>query len=416
MLPTTNVKAAPRVALNLLKPKFLHQLLEPMEFYIDYSEHELRNGFQFDIKIRDSPRNKINPTLRLARSEDAQTIVDIVKEDYEGTYPYKEMEDVVGVSRKIESGKYKFVVFLNNQGEVIGTTCFVLHFNQQTGYTRTFVVKKKWLGILDATKAYVASFATICNRYKDKIHLWWGEMRTADAKSQYINRLCSFRPLGFLPNKDYFYNRIESDILVASYNKEMFTHHRSRKQPNIIPEVSKCYSFSKHQYDLGQATIKDPKINHSIINTNAKRLKKDLLISRHTDKYNYITYKLQLKDSKSYFSFIYTPRVNNFEKVKYKVNSLSDLELFVKTYRNIGRKLGVRYMEAYVSAYKPSHQNIFNKWGFTPRGYLPAWRYTKKTNKFEDYVLFNWYRGPLVDCEMIPEGSSLLQCLDLTTL
>lgn len=413
MLQTTKPKEHHRVPLNILKPKFIHQLLEPMEFHIDYTDNELQNGFQFEIKIRDTNRNKVTPMFRLARPEDAETIVSIVKEDYEGTYPYKEMEDPEEVRRMIESGRYKFVVFLDQKQEIIGTTCFVLNFEEKTGYTRTFVVKKEWLGILDATKAYVACFSAICHRYKDKIHLWWGEMRTADAKSQYINRLCSFRPLGFLPNKDCFYNQIESDLLVASYNKEMFSHYRNTEIPQILPEILKCYSFSDSQYNLGVPIIRTPDICFGFMKNQANELEDRLLVSRQADKFGYITYKLSLKDSDSYFQFLYTPRVNNFEKVKYSVDSLDELYLFVKTYYRIGQELGIRYMESYVSAYKPSHQKIFHLTGFTPRGYLPAWRYDTRTDTFHDYVLFNWYRGPLVKCEMISEGSMLLKCLNI---
>lgn len=412
MIPSSPVKKTPTVVLSTLQPKYPHELLEPMQYHIDYTDTELQNGFQFEVKIRDRPRNKVNPTLRLASPKDAPIIVSIVKEDYEGTYPYKEMEDPGEVKRMIESGRYKFVVFLDDEDHIIGTTCFVLNFEEKTGYTRTFVVKKEWLGVLDATKAYVASFAAICNRYKERIHLWWGEARTADAKSQYINRLCSFRPIGFLPNKDFFYNQVESDVVIASYNKEMFSEHRSLQRPNILPEVLHCYTYTDLQYDLGPKHIVEPDLDIKAIKTRAKNLQDTLEVSMNSDRYNYITYRLSLNQCESFFSFLYTPKVNNFEKVKYNVESLEELWVFVDTYRKYVQKLGVRYMESYVSAYTPAHQKVFLELGFTPRGYLPAWKFNKITEMFEDRILFNWYRGPLVRCKMIPEGSLLLKCLN----
>ncbi|TFF96035.1 MAG: hypothetical protein EU547_06845 [Promethearchaeota archaeon] len=412
MLQPTLVKDPLRVPLNKIKPDYIHQLLEPMKIHINYREEQLREGFEFKIKIRDTPRNKENPTLRLASPDDAEIITNIVKEDYEGTYPYKEMEDPQEVRNMIESGKYKFVLFLNEDNEIIGTTCFVLDLENKTGYTRTFVVKKECLGVLDSTKAYVGSFIAICNKYKDKIHLWWGEARTADAKSQYINRLCSFRPIGFLPNKDFFFNKIESDVIIACYNQKIFSQHRSSNQPKIIPQVENCYEFSNDQYKLGKAKIVDPNIDFVSLEKKANELQKFLKFSSSADKFNYINYKLTLKNSDSFFSFLYTPRVNNFEKVKYKIYSLAELFLFAKKFQQIGFKLNIRYMESYISAYKPLDQKLFYELGFNPRGYLPAWKLNKKNNKFKDYILFNWYRGSLNPIEMIDEGNRLLKCLN----
>lgn len=413
MLQPRILNSPPIVPLKELQLNFSHQLLEQMQNHIDYSDNELKNGFQFEVKIRKTPNNKVNPILRLANPDDAETIVSIVKEDYEGTYPYKEMEDPNEVRNMIKSGKYKFVLFLNNHGEIIGTTCFVLYLKEKTGYPRTFVVKKKWLGVLDATKAYVASFVAICNSYKDEILLWWGEARTADAKSQYINRLCSLRPIGFLPNKDFFYNRVESDLIMASYTKEMFRNHRSKKKPKIIPEIANCYEYSNYQYNLGEPKILNPNLNYSQILKNAKFLRNNIVVLTKSDKFNYITYKMTLVDGDSYFKFIYTPRINNFEKVEYKVKSLEELVAFIQSFNRIGQNIGIRYKESYVSAYNPSHQKIFNYLGFTPRGYLPAWNLNKKTNKFEDYIVFNWYRKPLVKYETIPEGLLLLKHLNI---
>jgi hypothetical protein len=396
----------PTVALNKIYPSFSHEFLNPFMGMIDT---DIKSGIQFNVRIRENPRNKLNPILKLARPEDAKFITEIVKEDYEGSYPYKEMEDEKEIQKMIKSGKYKFILFLDKSGEVLGSTCFGLDFEEKKGYLRSLVVKKKCLGVLDATKAYIGSCIVIWQMFRDKILIWWGEARTADAKSQYINRLCSLRQVAFLPNKDLFYNKIESDIVMISYNEKVLREYRSTKTPQIIPEILKCYSYSDDVYDLGYAKVSFP-----VINLDYEKLvtyKENLTVKISRDKFGYETIKFNLKNSKSFFEFLHTPRVKNFEKTNYKVNNLEELAVFIQEYKKCARKFGIRYIEAHVSAYNPSYQKIFLDMGLIPRGYIPSWKH--HNGIFEDYVLFNHYEGEIdKSMELLEEGWELLKYLN----
>ena len=398
--------AMPTVALDKIFPNFSHEFLDPFMGIID---SDINKGVHFNVNIRDSYNEKVNPILKLARPEDAKYIAEIIREDYEGTYPYKEMEDPQEIERMMTSGEYKFILFLDKFGEVLGSTCFGLDFNEKKGYLRSLVVKKKCLGVLDATKAYIGSCIVIWTAYRDRILIWWGEARTADAKSQYINRLCSLRQVAFLPNKDIFYNKIESDIVMISYDKKVLRELRSTQQPKIIPEVLKCYTYSDTIYDLGCAKISFP-----IIDLDYEKLtdlKKSLTMTIRRDRFGYEEIRFNLNNSDSYFEFLHTPRVKNFEKVKYKVDCLEELAVFIQEYKKCARDLSIRYIEAHVSAYNPAHQKVFLDMGLIPRGYIPSWKH--RDGIFEDYVLFNHYEGEIVkDMELLEEGWELLRCLN----
>ncbi|MEJ2251910.1 MAG: hypothetical protein P8Y97_19905 [Candidatus Lokiarchaeota archaeon] len=395
------------IVLSEIQPEYIQDFLDP---FIPYLPIDLTQEFRLPVKIRYKDTKKFNPILRLAKPKEGKDIAKIVKEDYEGTYPYKEMEDPRELKKMIKSGKYKFIVFLNDEREIIGSTCFVLDFKEKKGYVRTFVVKKEWLGYLDASKAYITASLMVMNKYRDKILIWWGEARTADAKSQYINRQCGIRPIAWLPNKDMFYNKIESDIMIVGYNRNIFKFHRINKVPKFIFPVLNCFSFADSQYQLGEYIIEEPLID--LDPQRIRDLKKNLRFEVERDKYMYTTIRFTFNNSDSYFQFLYTPKVANFEKTEYRVKNLEELYVFIKEFKRMAEKYEVRYMESRVSAYKPSHQKIFYMYGFTPRGYIPAFKLDSAKNYFEDCILFNCFRMDLVKgFEVIPEGKFLLELL-----
>ncbi|MFO7795401.1 MAG: hypothetical protein ACQERB_10910 [Promethearchaeati archaeon] len=398
----------PRVILNEIKPNFIHDFLNSFKNYIST---DLTKEFRLNVKIRKKETNKYNPFLRLAKLEEAKDIAYIVKDDYEGTYPYKEMEDPHEIKRMIKSDKYKFIVFLNEESEIIGSTCFVLDLQEKKGYLRSLVVRKNWIGRLDAKKAYITACLMVWNVYKKKILLWWAETRTADAKAQYITRECSLRPIAWFPNKDIFYNKIESDLLIIAYNKERIEKYRSKKLPEIIPSVFGCYSYSKINYNLETPRLIEPKLIFD--RENLLRLENQIKIHKTEKNYHYIKFHFSLDKSTSYFEFIYTPRVHNFEKTHYQVRNPSELFVFLKTFLSLADKLNVRYVETYVSAYIPSHQQVFFAHGLVPRGYLPAWKLNHYTNLFEDYILFNKYKERLSEMELTREGKYLLNFIKI---
>jgi hypothetical protein len=141
-------------------------------------------------------------------------------------------------------------------------------------------------------------------------------------------------------------------------------------------------------------------------------LSKFLNVNNKKGKYGYETYKLWFCNSDSYIKFLYTPTVQNIEKISYNVSNVEELFVLVYEFKKIATDLKARYYECFVSAYEPTHQKIFLNAGFVPRGYIPCWKYIKKLDKFEDCIVFNSYEGRIDEnIQFIEEGWNLLKSL-----
>jgi len=146
------------------------------------------------------------------------------------------------------------------------------------------------------------------------------------------------------------------------------------------------------------------------INKLHKRLEKKVV----RDAFGYETITLSIKGSPSFFTFLYTPQVQNFEKTEYHIENLEELYVFIKALLQCKEELNVRYCELFVSAYAPEHQQIFYDAGFRPRGYVPSWEYCSKNDCFKDMVLFSMFEGQVSkDIQLIKQGQELVQTIGL---
>ncbi|MGQ4873707.1 MAG: hypothetical protein ACP6IY_06475 [Promethearchaeia archaeon] len=378
-------------------------------------EINLYSGTVFDFRIKERIyKNKINPIIRKATTDDISEILFIYDDIYDGTYPYKEICDPKNIQNMLKRKDVEWLMFEHPKTrEIIGTFTFTLDFDDKKGYTRGFVIKNKFCGKFDVLKAFMGSFLAMYQKYNGEIFRWYGESRTAHAKSQYCMKFGGFYPVAFLPNKDFFYNKVESDILLISYDKRAITEYRSNKKPKIIPSALGCFKYSDRRYNLGRCNLflENVKIDHKELVELSEKLKVEV----KKDKYGYQNYMLYYNDraNNSYLTFLYTPMVQNFEKIEYHVNSPEELLVFINILVKIARELNIRYFEVYISAYNPIHQKLFFDAGLMPRGYIPSWKYDMELDIFKDYILFNWFSGKLAKYELLEEGLELLYAIDL---
>ncbi len=398
------------VSLKKLFPQNIDELTETFRGKLTLDEKG--TFLDFDITDRPLPKRKISPVVRKARIEDAQAIVDIYLDIYKGTYPYKEMEDVKYIRGLIENHSYEILVYSELNGNIAGCITFVLDFAQKRGYIRGFMLKEAYQGKIDVTKAMIGSMLVISDIHRDNILSYYAENRTAHSKSQYAMSVCGISPIAFYPNKDVFNNEIESDLLQIVYNSKIFKKFRSDLTPSIIPPVKNCFEYSNNKHDLGQCKVVNATKK---LGGNKLRKTKAKIQERITkDEYGYEEIEFKIRDTNSYFKFLYTPQVQNFEKTAYKVDNIEELKAFVDYFKNYEKKYGVRYSEVFVSAYLPEHQSIFYDAGYVPRGYVPCWKRDSSSEKLCDCVLFNKYEGKISEkIQLIDDATELLKYINL---
>ncbi|NVM34498.1 MAG: DUF998 domain-containing protein [Candidatus Lokiarchaeota archaeon] len=391
---------------------FTQQFLQSFE---EIASNDFQTGTYVDFEIagRDH-KNRINPMIRMATSEDIDEIIFIYKDVYDDSYPYKEMEDRKEIRKMLESPNVEWLIFETVEHEIVGCFTFMLDFDKKMGNIRGFNLKKKFLGKLDIMKMAMGSIIAMYKKYNDRIFRWYGECRTAHSKSQYFLSALGFKPVGFYPCKDIFYDKVESDLLILSYDERALTTMRSNETPKVLPEALSGFLYSDSRYNLGSCKIVDS--NNLDLNVDSQKiseLQKNLIRHVSKDKFGYESIKLCFENSDSFFEFLYTPTVQNFEKTHYKVKFLEELYIFVHEFLEYGKKYEIRYCEAFISAYKPAHQKIFSELGLHPSGYVPSWKYNQKTGTFEDCILFNWFEGEINNIRLLDEGKDLLEILGI---
>lgn len=371
------------------------------------------SGEPLDFELSDRlNNNKIPPILDLAKPEEAKEILKIYQDLFFGTYPYREMNNELEIKKMIMNPSVQWVTFKTPNGNIAGCVTYVLDFFHKRGYIRGFMLKKKYQGNFDIIKAMIGSMIGMCCTFKNKILLWYVENRTAHTSSQYPMYRSGLEPIGFYPNKDVFFGKIESDLMQIAYDKKALKTLRSSEIPQIIPDAINCFNYSAGRYNLGIAKIKIPKLKLNKKDVEMYQRKLSKKITR--DKFGYYSIKLYFTGSKSHFKFLYTSQVGNFEKTEYYVNNLEELFVFVQEFTRLAKLLKVRYYEIFISAYKVLHQTIFYKAGLRPRGYIPSWKFDQKRKVMKDHILFNYFEGDIdKNIKLIEEGKELLKSLKL---
>jgi len=259
---TQEILSRPVISYKSLSPKSVDEFLDIFE---DVLSLDLENGMDLDFVIDSKMGNdKVSPTLVLARPQDAKDISDICKDVYEGSYPYKEIEDELKVRKMIESPEHHFVLFKIGE-DTVGCFRCALDFEHRKGYTGGFMVRKEYQGILDVTKSIIGSYAWMWSTYKEKILMWYCENRTAHAGSQYITSVCGIHTVAFFPNKDVFFNKVESDVMGVIFREKALNGYREKQTPQLIRSALDSFLHCDNLYNLGTFQLVSPDLNLNYI-------------------------------------------------------------------------------------------------------------------------------------------------------
>ncbi len=398
-------------SISLKKKEIINvdEFLDKFQYLSNLDLKKILNlDFELDFYYKSE---KICPIVELAKPEDSEEIANIFKEIYRGTYPYKHLEDIESIKDMIIHPDYEWFIFKSPANEIVGCFGADLEFNEKRAFLHGFMIKKQYHKTIDIFKAFIGCIIYLWRKYKEKIMLWYGEMRTNEAISQFFTSLIGMKPIAFLPNKDIFFNKVESDILHIIFNKNLLKEYRSDKKPKIIRQVLNCYSYSNRRYQLGLPIVENPKL--TLDRNKIKDIK--VIVDRKTkeDKFGFQKIRFFIKNKDSYFKFFLNPYSKNIEKIEYNIEDLEELYVFIEKLKEIIEDMDFNYSECFVSSYKPSHQKLFYNAGFIPRGYVPSWKYNKENDRFEDKIVFNYFKGVIdKNIKIIPETNELLDNLN----
>ena len=130
------------------------------------------------------------------------------------------------------------------------------------------------------------------------------------------------------------------------------------------------------------------------------------------DKFGSELITFSIKGTESFFRFLYHLDLRMIEKVEYKVNSSEELCAFLEEIKDKILLSNLRYFEIYLSAYDSIHQTLFYNAGFKPTGYVPAYKYNKIEDNFEDQVVFVYHeKDSNKNVCLIPETEDFLKVI-----
>ncbi len=378
--------------------------------YAKYRDLSLDDGINFP-KRSGSKEQKLTPTVQFAKLEEAQSISEIFQQVYQNTYPYKELENAQEIRKMIEDPNYHWIVFKINKTEVIGCAGIKFNASIKSVYLHGFTIKKEFQGLSSLPKLLMAAWIALLKKYEKRALMYFGEARSAHSKSQSLSDYIGLKPIAFFPKKDIFFNRDESEFLLILYDEDTITKYRRKEIPKIIPRVLTCYYYARERYQLEFPEIFD----HLTLNFDDKiiqTIKQNLTYQEEKDNLGNSVITISINNSDAYVSFLHQPQVRIFEKINYNVSNKEQLFVFIEEVKQLVKKLNIRYLELYASAYHPIQQAMLYNAGLKPFGYVPCFKYLKEENIFEDQVVFIYYEGKVNgNLKMIPETENFLKAI-----
>ena len=370
----------------------------------------MENGCEFENSVGNG---KIIPSLKFATEEDAEEITQIFKEVYDNSYPYKKMESISEVLSMIRDPNYYWIVFKLKPNIKIGCIGIHLDFEHKVANFFGFAFRKEFREKVDIATASMACMVAPVYKFRDRILVWYAEIRSSFSSIQYLSKLAGLLPLAFLPNKDIFSNHPESEILFVIYDRKFLFNCRSSKKPELISQAIFCYFHAFQKYNLELPTIKNYENIESELNNSEIVYKKNHLLRKvERDEFRNELITFSIKGTDSYFQFQYYKNIKIAEKAIFKVSTVEELQLFLNEIKAFISESKLRYFEAYLSAYNSKHQALFFNAGFKPTGYVPAFKYNRNRNDFEDQVVFVHHEKELDKMiYLIPETEEFLKTI-----
>ena len=327
------------------------------------------------------------------REDDAENIVRLYNDIYNGNYPCREYLDEEWVKSQVGKLDKFYKIIVDQEDNFVG--CGMMELDSRRGvlYGRATAVCLKYQekGIMGGIGMQTAQ--QVMNELNGKIKMFYCLTRTTpgDTGMQRTLEKVGLRPIAILPDLDTGIGIRETEMFQALIFTPAFK--KRRKNPVVIPELKNILKAVRKQY----RQVKD----YSILEVdNIPIIKNGIMIGTFEDVHEYYTY-IELSCNQNHIKIEINPKAESAEVLEY---NCQDEEIFLLLLSKIVKKMrqrNIKYLESYVSAYEPTHQKAFIQAGFKATGYIPI--YDTVDGQYEDRVHMSW----------IP-GEMLTRCLEFT--
>ena len=388
--------------------KVLFTFDEFLQTHSEFGSCNIDKGFSLS-EILGSASNKLLPRIELAKPEDALELSQIFREIYKGTYPYKEFEDEMKFKKMIEDPKFYWFKFLINKNKLIGCIGFHVDSNKKCGTLHGLVIKEIYQGLAEIPNLIIGIIYSIIKKFRNIIFHLSCEVRASHNKSQFFGKVAGLLPVGFLPNKDLFYNRVESEFVIILYDRIVFKEYRIQEKPKIVYPILNCYAFASKIYNIGLPILEPYTTNIKYNRVEIKKIRRNLVKHIIVDENGNSYCKFTVKTNGSFFKFFHNKIIQNIERTEFKIENKEELHIFLQEAKKYIFKNGVRYFEFFFPVNDPIYQIILLEADFKPFGYIPSYNYNRMKDIFEDVIIFVYFRTETNNLQLISETREFLE-------
>jgi hypothetical protein len=343
----------------------------------------------------------------------AESITEIYKEIYRGTYPFHEMLDPKFLFETFSDPDYYWGIFCHpkDPDTIMGCFTVVIDRYHNAGYMRGLIILPKYrkqIGVRKLSYAMVKRFFVV----HPEVDKWYNEARTAHSIVQHLSRVIAAKIQAIFLNKDYFMNQKESDALMVGYWESAL---EARVIPEkILPEVIPYYLRSRAMHNFPEAIPSIEACPLTIDKDLLRTFLPKIQFSFKTDKYGYIEFHFYDLDTHEFLTGLYTPSVHNIEKIRYQANTKEKFMGFCILLQLFAEQNRVEYIEFQIPISEIDNQRYLLENHLIIVGYVPAWLPTEQN--MEDAVVMVWTdRLPCMDSlHLIEEGTELLQLITVS--
>ncbi|MBD3350083.1 MAG: hypothetical protein GF364_01195 [Candidatus Lokiarchaeota archaeon] len=361
-----------------------------------------------------------NTIVNLTSSNEADDIVQLYQDVYQGNYPYTEMLDLDYLEEKLKHPDITSLYAYRSKkhhNRIVGCGAVICDKESRTGYLRGLMLHPNYRDEIDIKKSVLKTLISGYNRFYDHIDKYYTETRTAHSKAQYLMELIGCRPCAIFPNKDIFEgkNIRETDCLDVVYTDRALYKYRN-SYPILLPCFEELYRYFAERYGFEDAIFAEPRIGKYDFFSGKfmdiiTKIFCNISVNRKECRYNRIKYKIQT-ESGSKIEFTVTETVKSAEKTIVNVNCIEDLAALLIKVDDIMKEDDIEYFECYIPATNPEIQSVFLQSGFSVFGYVPAW-ISDSGRQLNDCIIFGKYNTPLEmgRLRLTYEGNQLLNLL-----